>query len=129
MSSIKVDMFTGDVADVEADTLVLNWFVDERENPPALWQELDKKLGGALARSIKDDTFKGEPYEIDHVQVTDSKLKVKRIVLVCSGKRETFWVQRLRNLAAAGVRAARNRGAKTVAVAMYAPGVGAARLA
>src|SRR4051812_44354278 len=129
MSTIKVDVFTGDVADVEADSLVLNWFADERENPPTLWAQLDRQLDGALSAAIKDDTFKGEPYEMDHVRVTNDKVKVKRIVLVCSGKRETFWVQRLRNVAAAGVRASRNRGAKTVAIAMYAPGVGAARLA
>ncbi|MDQ2805664.1 MAG: hypothetical protein M3Z04_01895, partial [Chloroflexota bacterium] len=99
---------------VEADALILNWFIEDKNSLPADWKALDGKLNGDLTATLQGDELRGALYEIEPVH-TGGSLKVRRVFLVGSGKRADFSVMQARRVAAAGARAARSRGAKRVA--------------
>ena len=127
MPEIKIRV-TGDAVDaVDADALILNWFTEEKGTLPAAWQSLDKKLGGDLADTLKGNELRGGLYEVEPVH-TAGRLKVRRVFLIGGGSQAQFGVLQLRNLAATGARAARNRGAKRIAYALQAPGLSAAAI-
>ncbi|MGI8587487.1 MAG: leucyl aminopeptidase [Chloroflexia bacterium] len=127
MPDITIRVSTDAPEKVEADALILNWFTEDKASLPPAWKNLDGKLGGDLAASLQGEELRGSLYEIEPVH-TAGALKVRRIFLIGSGKREQFGVMQLRRLAAAGARAARNRGAKRVAFALEAPGLSAAQV-
>src|SRR5947209_17124458 len=127
MPDIKIRV-TGDAVDaVDADALILNWFTEEKGTLPAAWQSLDKKLGGDLADTLKGNELRGGLYEVEPVH-TAGRVKVRRVFLIGAGSQAQFGVLQLRNLAAAGARAARNRGAKRIAYALQAPHLSAAAI-
>ena len=127
MADIKIRVVDDALEKVDADALVLNWFTEDKATLPAAWKSLDGKLGGDLAATLKGEELRGALYEVEPVH-TAGALKVRRIFLIGAGSRETFSVMQLRRLAAAGARAARNRGAKRVAFALDAPGLSAAAI-
>src|SRR5690349_5815125 len=114
MPEVKIRVSADALENVDADALVLNWFTDEKGSLPAAWKDLNNRLGGDLADTLEGDELKGSLYEIEPVH-TAGKLKVRRLFLVGAGARDPFGVMQVRRLAAAGARAARNRGAKRVA--------------
>ncbi|HMA35319.1 MAG TPA: leucyl aminopeptidase [Chloroflexia bacterium] len=124
MPEIKIRVAEDALEQVAADALILNWFLDDKASLPVAWKGLDAKLGGDLAETLKGVELRGTLYEVEPVH-TAGTLKVRRIFLIGAGRRETFGVLQLRNIAAAGARAARNRGAQHVAFALDAPGLSA----
>jgi leucyl aminopeptidase len=120
MPEVKVRVTDDALEKIDADALILNWFVEDKGSLPAGWKGLDSKLGGDLAATLKGGELKGGLYEIEPVH-TAGALKARRVFLIGAGSRTLFDVMRLRQVAAAGARAARNRGAKRVAFALAAP--------
>ena len=128
MPDTKIRVVDDPLERVEADALVLNWFIEDKNSLPAEWKALDGKLNGDLTATLQGDELHGALYEIEPIH-TGSSLKVRRLFLVGSGKRADFSVMQARRVAAAGERAARFRGAKRVAFALTAPGLSVAQLA
>src|SRR5436305_1756626 len=125
---IKVRVTDDALERLDADALVINWFKDEKGSLPHEWAGLDKALHGALAATLAGDDLKGELYETEPIHTT-GRIAPRRILLICAGERERFGVIRLRNLAAAATRKLRDRGARRIAFALRAPGLGPARAA
>ncbi|HUS15426.1 MAG TPA: leucyl aminopeptidase [Chloroflexia bacterium] len=127
MADVKIRVTDDAIEKVDADALILNWFTEDKGSLPAGWKSLDGKLGGDLATSLKGSELRGSLYEVEPVH-TGGNLKVRRIFLIGAGSRATFGVMQLRNVAAAGARAARNRGAKRVVFALEAPAISAGQV-
>ena len=128
MPDTKIRVVDDPLERVEADALILNWFIEDKNSLPAEWKALDGKLNGDLTATLQGDELRGALYEIEPIH-TGGSLKVRRLFLVGSGKRADFSVMQARRVAAAGARAARSRGAKRVAFALTAPGLSMAQLA
>src|SRR3954471_8567616 len=127
MPDITVRVIDDPLERVDADALILNWFIEDKGSLPDTWKSLDGKLGGDLAATLKGDERRGAPYEVEPIH-TVGTVKVRRVFLIGSGKRADFGPMQLRQVAATGARAARNRGAKRVAFALVAPGLSAAQI-
>jgi leucyl aminopeptidase len=102
------------VGAVSADAVVVGVYAEEKKlrEPTA---RLNEATGGALADVLQAEKFQGKVGHVTHLH-TNGKLPSRRVVVVGLGRRADTTAEVLRRAAAAGLRRARDLGARTVAI-------------
>jgi leucyl aminopeptidase len=102
------------LATVAADAIVVGVYADDKKlREPAL--RIDESTGGALAGVLAAEKFQGKAGHVTHLH-TNGRLRASRVVAVGLGKRAETTAEALRRAAAAGLRRARDLGARSVAI-------------
>ena len=102
------------LASVESDAIVVGVYAEEKPlREPAA--RLDEASGGALADVLQAEKFGAKVGQVTHVH-TNGRLPARRVVVVGLGKRAETTAEALRRAAAAGLRRARDLGARAVTV-------------
>src|SRR2546427_3503629 len=107
---VKVEIVTKRLEDVAADALVVGLHVGETKLPERL-ARLDRAAQGQLKRVLDAEKFQGKSGQVTHAHADG-----RCIVVAGLGPRAETTSEALRRAAAAGVRRARDLGARTVAV-------------
>jgi leucyl aminopeptidase len=111
---VKVTVATHPSAEIAADALVVSVYADEgKAREPAA--RLDAATGRLVREVLEAEKFQGKPGQVAHVHTGD-RARARRIVVVGLGKRGDLTLEWIRRGAAAGVRRARDLGARTVAI-------------
>ena len=111
---MKVDVTGKALADVTADALVVGVYAGERP-PGRAAQALDTRLHGQLRGVLEAEKFQGKPGHVTHVH-TPPKSRAGRVIVVGLGGRDDLTPETVRRAASAGLRRARDLGARTVAI-------------
>src|SRR3989475_7976119 len=106
---VKVEIVTKRLEEVDADALVVGLYVGETKLPERL-ARLDRAAQGQLKRVLDAEKFQGKSGQVTHAHADG-----RRIVVAGLGPRAETTPEVLRRAAAAGVRRARDLGARTVA--------------
>jgi leucyl aminopeptidase len=102
------------VGAVSADAVVVGVYAEEKKlREPAA--RLNEATGGALADVLEAEKFLGKVGHVTHLH-TNGKLPARRVVVVGLGRRADTTAEVLRRAAAAGLRRARDLGARSVAI-------------
>jgi leucyl aminopeptidase len=102
------------LAAATADALVVGVYADDKtlREPVA---RVDRAAGGAVQAVLTAEKFQGKVAHVTHLHTNDA-LSARRVVVVGLGKRAETTAETLRRAAAAGVRRARDLGARSVAI-------------
>ncbi|MBI1737273.1 MAG: leucyl aminopeptidase [Candidatus Rokubacteria bacterium] len=122
---MKVDVIGKALADVTADALVVGLHAGER--PPGRAAQaldarsgaLDARLSGQLRAVLEAEKFQAKPGQVTHVH-TGGKPRGARIIVVGLGARDEVTPEIVRRAASAGLRRARDLGARAVAIDLLA---------
>jgi leucyl aminopeptidase len=111
---MKLNVIGGPLSSVEADALVVGLYAEEPKlrDPVA---RLDRALGGQLAEVLSAERFQGKPGQLSYLH-TAGRLPARRLIVVGLGKRADLTLETLRRAASAGVRRARDLGARVAAI-------------
>jgi leucyl aminopeptidase len=111
---VNVRVETAAPAEVEGDALVVGLPQGAAALPQAL-AAIDRRLGGLVKSILDAEGFQGKPAQVTHLHAV-GRLPATRLVVVGLGPRRELTLEGVRRAAAAGVRRARDLGARTVAV-------------
>jgi len=106
---VKVAIVTKRLEDVAADALVVGLYAEEKRLPEGL-ARLDRAAGGQIKAALDAEKFKAKAGQVMHLHALG-----RRVVVAGLGARAETTAEVLRRAAAAGVRRARDLGARTVA--------------
>ena len=118
---MKVEVVTEPLVSVRADALVVGMMSDEAK-PSSAIAALDKQAGGRIGAVIAAEKFQGKPGSVTHLHVAEG-LGASRVVIVGLGPRKAANPEFVRRAAAAGLRRARDLGARTVALEVFGDGL------
>lgn len=111
---MKVTVAVAGLASVEADALVVGLYAEEPKLRDVV-AGLDRALGGQLAEVLTAERFQAKPTQVTYVH-TGGRLPARRVVVVGLGKRADLTLETVRRAASAGLRRARELGARVVAI-------------
>jgi leucyl aminopeptidase len=111
---MKVTVTVAPLASVEADALVVGLYAEEPKLRDTL-ARLDRTIDGQLTEVLTAERFQAKPGYVTYVH-TGRRLPAGRIVVVGLGKRADLSLETVRRAASAGLRRARELGARVVAV-------------
>ena len=111
---MKVEVVAESLGKVKADALVVGVSADDKKLSPVL-AALDRQAGGRIASVLSAERFTAKPGAVTHLHVADG-FGASRIVLAGVGGRKDSGAEMVRRAAAAGLRRARDLGARTVAL-------------
>ena len=111
---MKIQVASTPPGDVEADALVIGLPADTKSLPARL-AALDKRSEGLIKSVLDAEKFAAKPAQLTHVH-TMGRLRAARVVVVGLGKPREVTAETIRRAAAAGLRRARDLGARRVAV-------------
>jgi leucyl aminopeptidase len=118
---VKVDVTPKTLVDVTVDALVVSVYAgDARLGRPL--QPLDERMGGQLRAVLEAEKFGGKPGQVTHVH-TAGKVPAARVVVVGLGPRAQVTAEIVRRAASAGLRRARDLGARRVAIELLGDGL------
>jgi leucyl aminopeptidase len=115
VQALNITQFTG-------DTVIVNLF-EGVTSPGGATGAIDKALDGAIGQLISDGELKGK-LNTTTVIHTFGKIPAKRVIIVGLGKPADFTLDRVRQVAATAIKAARRLGAKSVATVVHGAGIG-----
>ena len=111
---MNVSVVSESLASVGADAVVVGVYAEEKKlRDPA--GRVDQAAGGAVRDVLEAEKFQGKIGQVTHVH-TNGKLPSRRVVVVGLGRRADTTAESVRRAASAGVRRARDLGAKNVAI-------------
>jgi ADP-ribose pyrophosphatase YjhB (NUDIX family) len=111
---MKVEVVAESLGQVKADALVVGVSADDKKLSPVL-AALDRQAGGRISAVLTAERFTAKPGVVTHLHVADG-FGVSRIVLAGVGGRKDSGAEMVRPRAAAGLRRARDLGARVVAL-------------
>jgi leucyl aminopeptidase len=111
---MKVTVTAAAPASVAADALVVGAYAEEAKVREVVGG-LDRALGGQLVEMLTAERFQAKPTHVTHLH-TGGRLPARRIVVVGLGKRAELTLETVRRAASAGLRRARELGARVVAI-------------
>jgi leucyl aminopeptidase len=114
---MKIEIVAGTLGAVKADAIVVGVAADDKRMPPGL-AALDRQAGGRIAGVLAAEQFRAKPGAVTHLHVADG-FGASRIVVTGLGTRKEFGAEMVRRAAAAGLRRARDLGARTVALEVF----------
>lgn len=111
---MNVSVVAEPLAKITADAVVVGVYADDKKlrHPAAL---VDQVTGGALREVLDAEKFQGKVGHVSHLHA-NATLPSRRVVVVGLGKRAETSAETVRRAAAAGLRRARDLGARHVAV-------------
>jgi leucyl aminopeptidase len=115
---MKVAVVSRPLEGVAADALVVGTGPEGGKLPAAL-AGLDQRLEGALRAVLAAERFDGKPGQVTHLY-TGRRAAAARVVVVGLGPRGEVTTEHVRLAASAGIRRARELGARRVAVELFA---------
>jgi leucyl aminopeptidase len=111
---MNVSVSAGPLATTAVDALVVGVYADDKKlREPAA--RVNEAAGGALADVLGVEKFQGKAGQVTHLH-TNGRLRASRVVVVGLGKRAETTAETVRRAASAGLRRARDLGARTVAI-------------
>jgi leucyl aminopeptidase len=111
---MNVSVNGGPLPTVAADAIVVGVYADDKKlREPAA--RVNEAAGGAVADVLGVEKFQGKAGHVTHVH-TNGRLRAPRVVVVGLGRRAETTAETLRRAAAAGLRRARDLGARSVAI-------------
>jgi leucyl aminopeptidase len=111
---MNVSLSGGPLATITADAIVVGIYADDKKlRDPAA--RVNEAAGGAIAAVLAVEKFQGKAVHVTHVH-TNGRLAAPRVVVVGLGKRADMTAETVRRAAAAGLRRARDLGARSVAI-------------
>ena len=111
---MNVSLSGGPLATITADAIVVGVYADDKKlREPAA--RVNEAAGGAIADVLAVEKFLGKAGHVTHVH-TNGRLAAPRVVVVGLGKRADATAETVRRAAAAGLRRARDLGARSVAI-------------
>jgi leucyl aminopeptidase len=102
------------LAELDAEALVLGVYAEEKKLRDSV-ARVNTATGGLVAEVLEAEKFQAKPAHVTHVHAS-SRLRARRVVLVGLGKRADLTLETVRRAAAAGLRRARDLGARTAAI-------------
>ncbi|MFO7996247.1 MAG: leucyl aminopeptidase [Dehalococcoidia bacterium] len=119
---MEIKVITGDIAQIEADAIVVNLF-EAVEQPGGATAAVDKALDGAIGSLINRSEIKGKFGEVAIVH-TFGKLPAGIVAIAGLGKSQDFDVDRIRGVAGEFCRALRKLNCRKIATILHGAGVG-----
>src|SRR5215210_1398861 len=116
---MEINMARGPLAEVKADVLVISAWKDAPLGQRA--READRVLGGLASSAVVEGAFKANTHEVEWIY--PAPIRARRVLVIGAGAQGDFDRRTLRKLAAAALRKARAKGAKTVCLALDMPEV------
>jgi leucyl aminopeptidase len=111
---MNVSVVNESLASVGADAVVVGVYAEEKKlRDPA--GRVDQAAGGAVRNVLEAEKFQGKIGQVTHIH-TNGALPSRRVVVVGLGRRRDTSAESVRRAASAGVRRARDLGAKNVAI-------------
>ena len=111
---MNVSVVNESLASVGADAVVVGVYAEEKKlRDPA--GRVDQAAGGAVRHVLDAEKFQGKVGQVTHIH-TNGTLPSRRVVVVGLGRRRDTTAESVRRAASAGVRRARDLGAKNVAI-------------
>ena len=111
---MNVSVVNGPLASLGADAVVVGVYAEEKKlRDPA--GRVDQAAGGAVRHVLDAEKFQGKVGQVTHIH-TNGTLPSRRVVVVGLGRRRDTTAESVRRAASAGVRRARDLGAKNVAI-------------
>ena len=111
---MKVGVAAGPLESVKADAIVVGVYAEEKRLREAA-ARIDRALDGQLSEVLEAERFASKPAHVTHVH-TGGRVPAGRVVVVGLGKRVELTLETIRHAAAAGLRRARDLGAKSAAL-------------
>jgi leucyl aminopeptidase len=118
---LEIKVIVGDIAQVEADAVVVNLF-EGVEQPGGATAAVDKALDGAISSLISRGEIKGKFGEISIVH-TFGKLPAGIAAIAGLGKRQDFTVDKIRGVAGEFCRALRKLNCHKIATILHGAGI------
>jgi leucyl aminopeptidase len=112
--SLRVSVARRPPGELAVDALVVGLAAGERRLPELL-AALDRRAGGLVGSALEAEKFSGKAGSVTHVHAGD-RLASPRLVIVGLGPRRELTAEVIRRAAGAGIRRARDLGARRVAI-------------
>jgi leucyl aminopeptidase len=119
---LEIKVIVGDIAQIEADALVVNLF-EGVEQPGGATAAVDKALDGAISSLISRGGIKGKFGEVSIVH-TLGKLPAGIVAIAGLGKRQDLNVDKIRGVAGEFCRALRKLNCHKIATILHGAGIG-----
>ena len=119
---MEIKAVVGDIAQIEADAIVVNLF-EGVEQPGGATAAVDKALDGAITSLISRGGSKGKFGEVSIVH-TLGKLPAGMVAIAGLGKRQDFNVDKIRGVAGEFCRALRKLNCHKIATILHGTGIG-----
>jgi leucyl aminopeptidase len=123
---LEIRVTVGDIAQIEADAIVVNLF-EGVEQPGGATAAVDKALEGAIGSLIGRGQIKGKSGEVN-IFHTFGKLPARAVAIAGLGKREDFNVDRIRAVTGEFCRALRKMNCRKIATILHGAGIGGIEL-
>ena len=109
------------ITKVEAEALAVPVFKGEKADDGIL-KTLDKATAGIVSSVIKSEEFSAKEGETAYFHLTDSDLRVRRLLLIGCGDRGEYKARQVSQMAGTATRFLRSKNAKTIAIAPRSDG-------
>jgi leucyl aminopeptidase len=123
---LEIKVIVGNIAQIEADAIVVNLF-EGVEQPGGATAAVDKALDGAISSLISRGEIKGKFGEVSIVH-TFGKLPAGIAAIAGLGKRQDFNVDKIRGIAGEFCRALRKSNCHKIATILHGAGIGGVEL-
>src|SRR5262245_4905942 len=112
--AMNISLGSAPLATAKVDAIVVGVYADDKKlREPAA--RVNAAAGGVIADVLAVEKFQGKAGHVTHVH-TNGRLAAPRVVVVGLGKRAETTAETMRRAAAAGLRRARDLGARSVAI-------------
>jgi leucyl aminopeptidase len=110
---MKIRAISGDISAIKADAIIISVF-EEARKPEGELTRIDKKLGGAVTKMMKEGEVKGKLSEIALIHSL-GKLGAGRVAVVGLGKKAELTQDKVRQAAGETLRYLKKKGVATAA--------------
>ncbi|RJQ38684.1 MAG: leucyl aminopeptidase [Dehalococcoidia bacterium] len=110
---MKIRAISGDISAIKADAIIISVF-EEARKPEGELARIDKKLGGAVTKMMKEGEVKGKLSEIALIHSL-GKLGAGRVAVVGLGKKAELTQDKVRQAAGETLRYLKKKGVATAA--------------
>jgi leucyl aminopeptidase len=111
----------GDLTQITCDVLIVNLF-EGVTTPGGATGTVNRALGGWISDQITEQQFKGKLNSVLDLP-TYGTIPAKRVLVIGLGKQEDFGAEQIRQVAATGIKRAKDLKARTVATLLHGAGI------
>lgn len=112
---IRLQISSASPASEDCDALVV--FVPQEELTSSIFKDLDRRLGGALSKILRQEKFQGKVGD-QILYHSSNSLRAARVIVAGLGKKENFSEETIRRASATAAIAARNAASARVSYTM-----------